>query len=244
KYAGLFSSINTLTGDPKFKRSFIPLRTNAQTDFYYDNLTKSDFKLLNTVVIQGKDDNSVVTSDVVTGYFSVFKINLSTVIYNTNEADTAATIIDKINNGGGLLNVNINYPLFFRNFNEWALVIDSNLKWASDFNTFGNEIPKDEYVGYFEPSLSAYLEMRLRRTEARLFLNYKHGRVFGSRALDEGIENESGDAFYVSTLYAGINFSNKVRLSANIPLRSIQGIGGAENFTIGIQYTPQDKEEK
>ena len=241
-YAGLFSSINTIIGEPELGRSFLPLKTNAQTDFFYDNVRNKNFKLLNTVVIQGKDDNSVVASEIVTGYFSVFRLKLSTVIYNTNAEDSAKTVVDKINNGGGLVNLDVNYPLFFRNCHEWAFILDSNLKWASDINAFGNEIAKDDYVGYLEPSLSAYFEMRLRKTDARIFLNYNFGRVFGSKALDETIGNESGDAFYVSTLYAGINFSNKVRLSANIPLRSIQGIGGTENFTVGIQYTPQDKD--
>lgn len=240
KYRDLFHSINRFIGTPKFTNSFLPLRSKAGTDFYYQNVRNNNFKLLQNIVIQGASDQSVVASELVTGYFSVLRVNLSTVIYNTNESDTAETLVNKIYNGGGLLSANINYPLFFRRWDEIAIVFDSNVKMSSDFNEFGNELPKDEFIGYFEPSLNVFLEMRLRKTDVRLFCNYKYGRVYSSSALNEAIGNTSGDSFDVSLLYAGINFGNKISISTNVPLNNINGLGGDDNYTVGIQYFPSD----
>ncbi len=243
KYRDLLFSINSLTGTPRFWRSFIPLRDNSDTDFYYDNIDNRDIKLFQNVVIQGAPDKSVVASEVLTGYFSIFRLNLSTVLYNTNESDTAATLVDKIYNGGGLLSANLNYPLFFRKWTEFAIVLDANFKGSADFNSFGNELPKNELIGYFEPSFSTYLEMRLRKTEVRLFANLKLARVYGSQTLDVAINNNTGKAFNISTIYFGVNLANKIRISSNIPLNNINGLGGSDNYSVGVQYFIDQKKK-
>lgn len=238
-YRDFFESVNVLTGSPNLARSFFPIRNYAQSEFYYSKIRNKNFQYLSNVVIQGSADKAVVVSDIVTGYFGVFRCNINTVFYNPGDQDSAEVIVDKIFNGGGLLNANIAYPLFFRLWDQAAITVDLNLKASSDFSAFGSQIPKNEFIGYLEPSCNIYGEFALRNTSTSLFLNLKLGSVFATNALNEQIGNSAGSAFSVSQIYAGINLDKRIKISTNIPLGSIQGIGGSEAFTVGVQFFPE-----
>lgn len=238
-YHDFYESVNVLTGNPEWRRSFFPIRTHAQTEFYYSKIKDKNFQFLSNVVIQGGEDKAVVVSDMVTGYFGVFRCNINTVFYNSADQDSAEVLVDKIFNGGGLLNANISYPLFFRLWNHAAVTVDLNLKGASDFSAFGSSLPKDQFIGYLEPSCNIYGELALRNTSTSLFLNLKIGGIFASDALNEQIGNTSGNPFSISQIYAGINLDKRIKISANIPLQNIQGLGGAQSFTMGVQFFPE-----
>ncbi len=238
KYRDFFESVNVLTGSPKLARSFFPIRTYAQSEFYYSKIRNKSFQVLNNIVIQGSDEKAVVVSDVLTGYFGVFRCNINTVFYNGGDQDTAEVLLDKIFSGGGLMNANISYPLFFRMWDQAAITVDLNLKGSADFNAFGSEIPKDEFIGYLEPSCNIYAEFALRNTSTSLFLNYKIASVFASDALNLEIGNTNNNPFAISQIYAGINLDQRIKISTNIPLININGLGGAESFTVGVQFFP------
>lgn len=99
-YHDFYESVNVLTGSPEWRRSFFPIRTHAQTEFYYSKIKDKNFQILSNVVIQGGEDKAVVVSDMVTGYLGVFRCNINTVFYNSADQDSTEVLVDKIFNGG------------------------------------------------------------------------------------------------------------------------------------------------
>lgn len=241
KYFNFFYSINRFTGTPIIQASIFPLRLNPiYADFYYGNILGKDFQYLQNFVIQGSEEKSIVASDLITGYFGVLRVNLSTVIYNNDDTNKVETQVDKLYNGGGLIGVNINYPLFYSRYKIAVLLCDFNLRGSADFNVFGNEIPKDDFIGYVEPSINIFTEIMFSEKEnVRIFGGYKGSAIYATDKLNESLGRTHKNEFGLHQISIGINFSNRFKISSNIPLERISGLGGADNFTVGIQFFPK-----
>lgn len=236
-----YYNINYFLGNPKWRTSFFPIRYASSTDFFYTHLDTNSVEAFSNTALQLGENKSIVATDLLTGYIGVFRVRLSSTFYNANDTDTSEALIEKVYNGGGLFALNANYPLFYRKGTYAKFMLDANLRFSGDVNAFGTELPKDDLVGYFEPSLSAYLELSFNNQGVSVFGNLKAALLYGTKAFDRVIFNQARKgSFAVTEIYAGINFSNRLRLGAIIPIRRVAGLGGADSFSVGIQYTPKN----
>lgn len=230
-------------GKKKLFAGFVPFRSTAAIDYFYDNDTTRKMKFLESISLHAAPDKSIVATEVFNGYWWLLRFNISSTFYNGDE-DTTQTQVDKINNGGGLFSANINYPIYYRTGTNGVFSIDINTRGSADINAFGTEIPKSEFVGYFEPSVNPYAEFKFRNTNTRLVFQYKYAWVFPTKTLNSIIRSNQNSYYHVSLFQVGFNFANNLKLTANIPIKVNRGISDSENFTVGIQYFPRSKKTK
>jgi hypothetical protein len=113
------ATLSSLGGNPKFTRKFAPIRSIQQAKYFYftDTLNQKNIKLVSDLVAQSSFDGTIsLSSNVFTGILPIehlpIKINLSTTVSQTKDSTATDKASAKLPYGG-LVNINLSYPLFY-----------------------------------------------------------------------------------------------------------------------------------
>lgn len=236
--SGLFYAVNKINGRPKFFNSFFPVRNRYQSNYFFNQVKEDKVNFMNSVVLQGNEDRASIFADLASGTIGLARVSFSSVFYTGNNSDSLE-LITKILNGGGLTNLRVEIPLFFKNSKNFTLYVSSKPGAIGDIPIFGSEIPKSKFVGYFELPIESYLEIRTNEDNLGFFGNLKVSQIRGTKAFYEGVKSPSDNPlngrFWLSQIYFGINVRDKYRISANVPIATTNSIVIPEAIQVGIQ---------
>jgi hypothetical protein len=243
-------TLNSLGGNPKFSRKFVPLRSIQQAKYFYftDTLNQKNIKLVSDLVAQSSFDGTIsLSSNVFTGILPIehlpIKINLSTTVSQTKDSTATDKASAKLPYGG-LVNINLSYPLFYSSKEKdkgkyTTFYMPFELKYHLD-DVKDKAQFKDTYH-YFEASTSLYISADLIQQDNKesitIFANPNLAYYYGGGVFKQKIGYNS---FWISQLNIGIKLAKQFTLGANIPLYSSQKeIKDKQNASLALIFEPK-----
>lgn len=243
-------TLNSLGGNPKFSRKFIPLRSIQQAKYFYfiDTVNQKKIKLVSDLVAQSSFDGTIsLSSNVFTGILPIehlpIKINLSTTVSQTKDSTATGKASAKLPYGG-LVNINLSYPLFYSSKEKdkgkyTTFYMPIELKYHLD-DVKDKAQFKDTYH-YFEASTSLYISADLIQQDNKesitIFANPNLAYYYGGGVFKQKIGYNN---FWISQLNVGIKLAKQFTLGANIPLYSSRKeIKDKQNASLALIFEPK-----
>lgn len=248
KLLEFFKTANALGGQPKVIRGVFPIKSISQAKYFflYNNDEKS-VMFINKLGIKTDFSSSYSASaDVITGIIPIKFIPLKFIMatnisQQTSENDSIAA--NKLNNGG-LLNLSLQYPVFFYKWNvekNRSVIFYMPLEYRFNVDDIKDKIAFSD--SYFYHEISTYfmtsidlIQHRDEKDAATLFGAIKASYYTGG---DQFKSKLNDNKFWLYRLTLGIQIKDKYTISANIPLKSSSSsISDQQIASFGITFQP------
>jgi len=234
----LMGSINRLTGTPKIGNRIFPIHNAGDSHFFYEGLQDGGLSVGNSITLQGNGDRGVVNTDLIAGYVSVFRISFNTVFLASKDSTTNLNTVEKVFNGGGTTTINVSYPWLYYQNQTILFVSQFSPKFVGDFPVFGNDIAREDFVGYMDIGNELYLQINEKSNKFKFFGNFKLARIYGTTSFYRNLESVGDHGFWIGQVYAGVNIADRFAIGVNIPLLATNNISHPKNLSIGFTIFP------
>jgi|GEM_PF-1552262 len=248
-----YKMINSITENPKIKRRFFPLRSNAQAAFFYfSNDGERKINLVQDVLLQRNFDGSnSINSEILSGIIPIpsipIKLSLgSTITQVDDKVDSTAKAANKLPYGG-LFNATVTYPLFFSNSvvgNDKYMVFyiplenKFNIDEVKDKQTISNTYYYNELSTAFLASIDL-LQSSKTADNLTIFAAVKGSYISGGNKFYDKIGRKN---LTLLQFNAGVKIAKKFTIAFNLPLRSsAKDVLDNQTASIALKFEPNSK---
>ncbi|TGE25939.1 hypothetical protein E5K00_12330 [Hymenobacter aquaticus] len=185
------------------------------------NLTKakSSISALNNFALIGNVNNGSLYTELVGGYFGIFRIGLSTLLATSKDTARNKEAIQRFVGGGGNSVLELTYPAIFYKSKYFETQTLLSIKASADIPAFGTKT--DQFAGNLNPAFDVYFALTTDEREFKFFSNTRIGPVVGFKDFYTNL-NISKKAFLYAQTNVGVIISENLSVSLTIPIISTQ----------------------